>query len=159
MTPSSDDLRGTRQIAWRDVIAGIVVIGSSLLFGSLAIGYGIGTSRNMGPGYFPLLLSLAGAVLGLILIIKACFGTFEKREPVDVRRLLFVCAAFLVFALSIQRGGLFLTIVATTVVGSLAHRDSRILESLIFALVLAAATCLVFIQLLGLSIPVWPELA
>lgn len=141
-----------------DIVAGLVVVISSLLFGYMAFDYGVGTPRQMGAGFFPLALSAIGGILGGVVLVKAIIAPRPADETVDMRRLLLVCAAFVVFAVTIEPGGLFLAIVATTVVGSLAHRESKFLESLVFGVVLAAFIWLIFIQLLGLPIDAWPDL-
>jgi phosphate/sulfate permease len=112
----------------------------------------------MGAGFFPLTLSAVGGILGGVVLVKAIVAPRPTDETVDIRRFLLVCAAFVVFAVSIEPGGLVLAIVATTVVGSLAHRDSKFLESLAFGVLLAVFVWLVFIQLLGLPIHAWPDL-
>jgi hypothetical protein len=141
-----------------DVVAGLIVVISSLVFGAMAFDYGIGTPRQMGAGFFPLTLSAVGGILGGVVLVKAIVAPRPTDETVDIRRFLLVCAAFVVFAVSIEPGGLVLAIVATTVVGSLAHRDSKFLESLAFGVLLAVFVWLVFIQLLGLPIRAWPDL-
>lgn len=142
---------------YRDIVAGVIVVAVAILFAYKAMDYGLGTARNMGAGYFPFVLSIIGGLLGVVVIAKAVLKPSPTDEQLDLRRLLLVSGAFLTFALTIDWAGLFATIVATTIVGSLAHRDSTIRESLIFGVVLAAGVCLLFVQLLGLAINVWPE--
>jgi hypothetical protein len=59
--------------------------------------------------------------------------------------------------LSIERLGLILAIVLLTAIGALATRSLRPLETAIAALVLIALSWGIFIEGLGLAIPIWPE--
>lgn len=148
----------TAQGARSDIVAGLVVILASGAFGYLALGYGVGTMRQMGAGFFPLLLSGLGALLGAAVVVKGVVAPEPLALVPDLRRFLLVSAAFVVFALGIEPAGLFLTIVATTVVGALAHRDAKLHESLLLGIGLAATVWLLFVVLLGLPIPLWPGL-
>lgn len=146
-----------RRPDYAGLVAGVVVILASVVFGVMALGYGIGSVRMMGAGFFPLLLSVIGALLGTVVVVKAVLLPEVRHgdEP-DARRLLLVCAAFLVFALGIEPLGLLLTISITTFVASLAHRDAKIRDSVILGVVLALALWILFVVLLKLPIPVWP---
>jgi hypothetical protein len=71
--------------------------------------------------------------------------------------MLSVTLALVAFALSIERLGLVLAIVLLTGIGALATRALRPLETAIAALVLIALSWSIFIEGLGLVIPIWPE--
>src|SRR5690554_6292583 len=68
--------RGTKSLvgllASRDFLAGVAftVIGAAYAFGSLAT-LKVGQASNMGPGYFPLLLSGALVVVGLLVLLRS----------------------------------------------------------------------------------------
>ncbi|MFD2236573.1 tripartite tricarboxylate transporter TctB family protein [Aureimonas populi] len=148
--------RQRRRIDRPDLVAGLVVIALSFLFGVLALGYGFGTPRQMGAGFFPLTLCALGGLLGAALAAKSVLRPEPGFERPDLRRFLFVSAAFLVFGLGIEPAGLFVTLVATTLIASLAHRDAKVVESLALGAALAVAVWVVFVLLLGLPIPLWP---
>jgi hypothetical protein len=54
----------------KEIIIGIFFIAVGLLFGSISLTYTIGTLSNMGPGYYPLILSVALIVLGIVNILR-----------------------------------------------------------------------------------------
>lgn len=146
-----------RQPDYGGFVAGVVVILASVVFGIMALGYGIGSVRMMGAGFFPLLLSAIGALLGAVVAVKALLlPEAGYADQPDARRFLLVCAAFLVFALGIEPLGLLLTISLTTFVASLAHRDAKMRDSLLLGVGLALALWILFVVLLKLPIPVWP---
>lgn len=148
-----------RPVNLTDLIAGGCVIALSAGFMVLALDYGLGSARRMGPGYYPFALSLLGIALGGAIALRALIAPPETEETdFRWRPLIFVAAAFVLFGLMIERGGLLVTVVATTVVGALADHESRISESLILGIGLALGIWAVFVTLLGLSIPVMPRL-
>lgn len=55
----------------KDTVSGIIVFVVSIFAGYYAWQYQIGIASNMGPGYYPLLLSVVLVILGLILIINS----------------------------------------------------------------------------------------
>ena len=148
-----------RPVNLTDLIAGGCVIALSAGFMALAVNYGLGSARRMGPGFYPFALSLLGMALGAMIVLRALIAPSEQEETgFRWRPLIFVAAAFVLFGLMIERGGLLATIVATTVVGSLADPESRLRESLPLGIGLALGIWAVFVALLGLSIPVLPRL-
>ena len=79
----------------KDILSGLIFLGFGLAFGFAATGYEIGTAFRMGPGYFPLLLAGALALLGVAIIVKGVTaaaadgadrpGALARRRP-DPRR-------------------------------------------------------------------------
>jgi putative tricarboxylic transport membrane protein len=118
----------------------------------------IGTAMRMGPGYLPMLTSLLLLGFGLaILVMAAC----RPGQPMGVwylRPLLAVLAGLFVFAFGVDQLGLFITTALLVIVASLATPESRWVEVLVIALGLAAFSTILFITLLGLAIPAWPQL-
>lgn len=54
----------------KEIIIGIFFITVGLLFCGISLTYKIGTLSNMGPGYYPLILSVALIVLGIVNILR-----------------------------------------------------------------------------------------
>lgn len=140
-----------------DLIAGLAVITGCATTAWLATDYGLGTPRRMGAGWFPFAVSILGMSLGLAIAVHALFGAGDDGPGIRWRRLFFVCAAFLLFAAAIEPLGLFVTIPAVALLGAKADPTARTWESLILGIGLALAIWVVFVQLLGLNIPVLPE--
>lgn len=155
--PSPYRLRPAR-FDWVDLSAAMVVILASLWAASRSYAYGIGSARAMGAGFFPLALALLGVGLGLIIAARAVLRPRYEPRHIDLRRLLFVTAAFVIFAVAIRPCGLLPTVVMTAFVASLAHPDSKPHQSLMLGLGLAALVWAVFVLGLGQAIPLWPAL-
>jgi hypothetical protein len=54
----------------KDLLTGILFVSIGLLFNLYSRIYELGTASNMGPGYYPGLISILLTLLGIFLIIK-----------------------------------------------------------------------------------------
>lgn len=139
-----------------DLVVGLAVVAGCAATAWISAGYELGTPRRMGAGAFPFVLSLFGVAFGAAIAIRAAVAPDHTQARIRWRRLLFVCAAFLLFAATIEPMGLLLTIPAVTVLGAKADPQARLGESLLLGIGLAGGIWVVFVQLLGLGIPVFP---
>jgi len=139
-----------------DLAAGLMFVA----FGGLALWLGqdlrVGTAMRMGPGYMPNVVAWVLAGFGALILLGAVLRDGPRLERWDVRSIALVLASVAVFAVSIRALGLVPTIVLVSVVASLASPESRALEAGLLAGGLAAFAVVVFVQLLGLPIQVWP---
>jgi Tripartite tricarboxylate transporter TctB family len=139
----------------QDFWAGILFV----LFGCVAIwigrNYAFGTLTRMGPGYLPAVLSWALVAIGGVLTVRALALDGPAIEPSRVMPQLFILAAIVVFALTIERLGLALAVALVALTAAFASRDMRWLEALALALGLAALCVLLFVHLLGQPFTVW----
>jgi len=121
---------------------------------------GSGTASNMGGGYVPRALSLFLLVTGLFYAVRG----FLLRPRVAIaavgwKSLGLVVASIASFAITLETLGLFGATLVMTVFASLANREVRWVEMLVFAVGMAAFTVAVFIVGLKLALPVWPTFA
>ena len=58
----------------KDILTGVLFIFIGLLFFYKSSSYAMGTYSNIGPGYFPILISIMLILIGLIMIIKTFYG-------------------------------------------------------------------------------------
>jgi hypothetical protein len=117
----------------------------------------IGTAMRMGPGYLPMLTSLLLLGFGLAIVVTSALRPGQPAGVWYLRPLTAVIAGLLVFGLGVDQLGLFVTTALLVVVASLATPESRWAEVLAIALGLAAFSTVLFITLLGLAIPAWPQ--
>jgi hypothetical protein len=129
--------------------------------------YSIGTGARMGPGYFPMVLGVLLAGLGLIVTITALVVETPDGDPVGSfawKPLVFIIAGNLVFGASIgglpsiglPPMGLIFGIFALTFVSSNAGDEFKFKEVLILSIILSVMSYAAFILLLKLQFPVWP---
>jgi hypothetical protein len=91
----------------KDFFAGLMFLVVGLGFAWGATTYNIGTGARMGPGYFPLLLGILLAVLGLAIVLEALVVETEDGEKVGKigwKPLFFIIAANVAFGVLL--GGL-----------------------------------------------------
>ena len=143
----------------QDLIGGLAM----LAIGAFAAIYAyqnleIGELSRMGPGFFPLVLGAALAVLGLLIALPAFFRPNAGPLGIDFKALFFVTVALLLFAFLLRPLGILITSVLMVMVSTLplslatASWKTRIFT----ALGVAVVTWVVFILGLGMNLPTWP---
>jgi hypothetical protein len=137
----------------KDLLAGslFVIIG----LGALAMGiqYRLGSATAMGPGYFPVMLSILVAVLGATLFLRALFypETSEPPAKLYLRPLLIIAVSVLAFGLLIDRAGLIAALAALIFISRLATRGKSLWELALIFVVLTAIAFAIFV--FGLKLP------
>jgi hypothetical protein len=122
-----------RRLDQREFIAGVAFLLFGVSFLIVAVNYPMGTAMRMGPGYFPVLLGLILAGIGVLIAIGALRGQPIDDEPrisapfslSGLRPALLISASVLVFAAAIESVGLALATFGVVAVSSLANRESR----------------------------------
>ncbi len=152
----------------KDFLSGLMftVVGGGFALG--ARNYEIGEAARMGPGYFPFMLGIILAILGLIVTVQALGDTEKPGEKVGKlawKPLVLVIGANLLFGamlggiapIGLPPMGLMLSVIALVVVASMAGAEFRLVESFVLSLILAAGSYVIFIKLLSLPFQVWPS--
>ncbi len=124
---------------------------------ALASELSAGTAAAMGPGYVPRALALLIMVYGVVLMARAAVAGWQAFPAIAVRPLLMVCASVALFAILLPIAGLAATSFAVVVCAGFAAYDVRWRENLGLAVALAAFAVLLFVAVLGLPIPIWPQ--
>jgi hypothetical protein len=144
------------KINQKDVVAGLMLAGIAIAGLWLNQDHTLGTARRMGPGYMPMLTFWLLLGLGAVIFLAGLFNGPDKLERWAMRELLLVLAALCVFGLILEKAGLFLTLIITIYISTLAdntHRWKGVLGLIGFLLVLCY---LVFIRELDIRIEIWP---
>ena len=131
---------------------GLLFLGLGSAWAVLAADYAIGSPSAMGPGFFPLVLAILLAAIGVLAIIQA--ATRSSADPVRPRPIwpcASVSAAVVAFGLLLNTAGLVPAVLALTVISGAHRLRARALELCIIAAVLAAGVTLLFIY--GLQLP------
>ena len=119
--------------------------------------YPMGTASRMGAGYFPFLLGVVMAVLGLIIIAQALLTSGGPVSKFAWRPLFWVLGAFVIFGLTAKFLGLVIAILLLVVISSYGGHEHRWKEAIISSIILAASSIAVFVYGLKLPFPIWPE--
>lgn len=114
----------------------------------------VGTASEMGPGYFPLMLSIVLGLLSILAFLTESDGPGELSLP-PPRSILLVLVAPILFALTIRSLGLVLTVAIVAFVTSFASRSTTLREALLLSIALSAFCTVVFHYALALPVPLW----
>lgn len=139
----------------KDVLAGAIFIAIALTFFFAARILPFGSTGRMGPGYFPLVLSVLLGGTGVLVLVRGLFVTGEAPSPPATRGLICVVLGAVIFAATVRSAGFAPALAVSILVTSFAHPGFRIIPSLILAAAVVSASCLIFI--FGLGLP-WPLL-
>lgn len=128
------------RIYTKDFLSGLLFVA----FGLAALYFGQqlaqGTATRMGPGYVPRLLSLTLIGIGVLISVRAFFGSTERPDRGLVRPLLFIILSVVVFAFLIERVGLLPAAVFTLALAAAGSHDVRWSQTAI-SIVLLCAFC------------------
>jgi len=142
----------------RDFWAGLFFIAAAASFMLLSRQYGMGNMHRMGPALFPTLVGALLAGLGLIIAVRSFAIDGPPVPRFHARPILISLVAISLFGVALAYFGLVAAVAVLVAVGAVASQESRPLEvaGLIVALIVFSVG--VFAWLLGLPIPLWPEL-
>jgi hypothetical protein len=143
-----------------------VVVGAAFALGAQE--YELGQAARMGPGFFPTMLGVFLSLLGLGVLLNSLRQGGDGGDPIGAiawRPLGFIIGANVVFGaclvgvptLGIPAFGLIFSIYALVFIASMARPNSRPVESLVLATLLALLSYGAFVKLLNLQFPVWPQ--
>lgn len=152
----------------KDFFAGLMFLVIGIAFAWGATNYTIGEGARMGPGYFPLMLGIVLALIGVAVVFEALVVETEDGEKIGAfawKPLIFIIGANVIFgiaiggipAIGIPQMGLIVGIYALTFVATLAGDRFSAKEAAILSTVLAVLSYIAFIVLLKLQFPVWPS--
>jgi hypothetical protein len=136
----------------KDVWAGLFLIVVGVVAVVIARNYTFGTALRMGPGFFPTVLSGFLILSGLYIMANG-LRRGDKIEGSWPLRALIVPLALVLFGVLIERAG-FVPAMLVLIFGSgLAGTEFRLIEMLIFSVLLTALCAIVFVWALGLPYP------
>jgi hypothetical protein len=115
-----------------------------------------GTLSGIGSGLLPRVVTLLVGVFGLLLIVQSAFAAGDGLDRWAIRGIIFVLGSVLVFALMVRSYGLVVAGPLAVIISSLADKDTRPLEVVVFAVVMTLICGLLFKELLNLPIPFDP---
>ena len=151
----------------KDFFSGLMFMGTGVAFAWGATTYNVGSGARMGPGYFPLMLGVLMAVLGVVITFKALVVETVGGDKIGKwawKPLSFIILANLVFgvllaglpSIKFPAMGMIIAIYALTFIASMAEAGWKVKNTFILATVLAVGSYLAFVVVLKLQFPVWP---
>ena len=122
------------------------VFGSELAFGS---------ARNMGPGYFPYIISGLIVVIGIIIAAKSLAVDGPPIERIHFRPVIMLMLALFAFGFLIAPAGAVIASMLLVILAAYARRNVNLLETIVLAVSVSAFVVIIFVYALGQPMPVW----
>ena len=116
-----------------------------------------GVLRQMGPGYLPATVSWLIIAGGVVMIAAALLKPGKPLPDFQVRPLAMISLGLALFGMTIDSLGIIVAIVILIVVCGFASPITRFWEMVVLAICLALGSAFIFVQLLGLAIPILPR--
>jgi hypothetical protein len=152
----SEGSGSARSGGYRNLVFAFIFVAISAVMGFHAYDtMKIGTLENMGPGFFPLMLSFLLAFLAILVGFTALPVDAESLRIAKPKAVILVIASPLIFALTIRNLGLVLAVFITVFVVSFASRHATVKQSLILSAGFTVFCVALFGYLLNLPIPLW----
>ncbi|EHS52831.1 hypothetical protein PDO_4556 [Rhizobium sp. PDO1-076] len=133
-----------------NALCGLLFIGLGLFFTYQSFQLELGTAFRMGPGYFPLVLAIILALLGIVILIQATRVAGEPIGPIAWRGMMFILPAPVVFGLLVRGAGFVPALFVAAFIASFASERLRVPAALALATGITFFSVLVFSYGLGL---------
>lgn len=151
----------------KDFFSGLLFITVGVAFAWGATNYKVGEAARMGPGYFPLMLGVLLAVLGIVVTFNALVVETEDGDKVGSiawKPLFFIILSNLTFGMllgglpsvGLPYMGLIAAVIALTFIAALAGDEFKFKEVLTLGIILSVTCYVTFILMLKLQFPAWP---
>ncbi len=141
----------------KDFWAGLIFVAIAAAFILLAQQYRLGDLNRMGPAMFPTLVGALLAALGAIVVLRSFVLDGEALPRFHARPIGVSLLAIVLFGVALQWLGLVAAIAVLVLVGAYAARDVRPMENLALAAGMILFSVAIFVWLLGLPLPLWPN--
>jgi hypothetical protein len=141
-----------RRLNVKELASGLLLIVIGAFFAWSGRGLTVESAGQMGPGYFPLVLSVLMMLFGIIVLAGSFRLAATSFGPVPWRGIALLISAFVVFGATVRPAGLGPALAGAVLLASLASRRWRLLPSLILTAAMVLFCWAVFIW--GLRLPV-----
>lgn len=142
----------------REILAGATLAIAGGAFAVTARYYDVGTPRQMGPGFFPLVVGVMLAAIGIVLMLRAGHGEdaggMESFRRPDTRALASIVSGILAFIVLAEHAGLAPATAACVFLSAFSDRAMTLRAALLLALAVTVAGVGLFHYGLHLQLPV-----
>ena len=138
----------------KDLWSGIIFIALGCAAVILGQGNPMGTAMRMGPAYFPTMLGLLLALIGIAVVLRAIIKPGPSISRISFGKPALILAATALFGLLLNSLGLASALILLVVMCAFASERFRWPVALALAVGLAISSSIIFVYLLGLPIPI-----
>jgi hypothetical protein len=136
----------------KDFFAGLLFAFVGLIAVVIALrNYSLGTSLNMGPGYFPTLMGGILTAFGLFIMVRGLIKGEKIAGVWGIRPLILLNLGVIAFGFLIDRFGMAPSLVVLFFISALGGKEFKFKEVLILTVAMTVASWALFIY--GLGIP------
>ena len=142
------------------MLAGVLMVALAVGFAWLVLkpqGLSLGSARAMGPGYFPLMISMLLAALGLIMVVLS-FG--RRNEPIEIaplRSIAFVMLGPILFAILVRPLGFVVAVAAMVMVSAWSSQRMTWKWAIYTTVGMILFSVLLFYYMLAMPISLWGD--
>lgn len=143
----------------QDFWAGLMFIGIGVFFAGFSTAYEVGTAARMGPGYFPLMLGILLALLGVVIAGRSVSAGEREQglEPTGWREILLILGSVVLFGVALPSLGMVVSVGLLILVAAFASHDFSWKETIASIVILLLMSYFVFVKGLELQMTVWPR--
>ena len=143
-------IRGTKDF-WAGLI--YVFFGASAII--IARDYAMGTAIKMGPAYFPSLLGGVLVAIGVVSMVRSFIVLGSPVGAFAVKSLSLIVLAVLVFGVLVRVLGMAISLPLLVLISAYGSIHFRWAPTLVLALGLTVGCIFVFLEGLGIPLPIW----
>lgn len=133
-----------------NAICGLTFIALGGFFIYQCLNLELGTAFRMGPGFFPLILAVILALLGVVVLVQATRVEGEPMGPLALRGMLFILPAPVFFGLTVRGLGFVPSLFFTALIAAFASQRMKPLMAVLLAGAITLFSVVVFSYALGL---------
>lgn len=140
-------------VCLKELASGVLLVLIAVLLAVLALrNLSLGSAGRMGPGYFPLMVTIPLAAIGLLIMVRAFGRPDEPWEAVRPTPFVMVLGAPIAFALTINGLGFLGAIALTVLVSAWASHAMTWRTALVVTVSLSVLCVVVFYYLLRMPV-------
>lgn len=147
----------------KDTLSGIFITIVAAFFLVQGMNLQIGTFAEMGPGFVPISLSIILLFIGATLIFNSLRASNQPKTTIQIskgtiRASSLIVLSVLLFTILLYPLGYLISCMLLVGISSFASPSVKPREAIISSIVLSIVSAICFINLLGLPMPMWPEI-
>jgi hypothetical protein len=138
----------------KDFWSGMIFTVGAVAFGVIAQDYELGTATRMGAGFFPTMLAVLLAIIGVATIARSLVVEGEPIRGFAVKGTLLVLGGAILFGILARGAGMAVALPVAILVSAYASIHFRWRSAILLTVALTVFSILVFVHALGLPIPI-----
>jgi hypothetical protein len=149
-----------RSVDLKDVLSGVLMIAAAAGFAWIVLrpsGLSLGTARSMGPGYFPLMVSMILAALGLIMVVTSFGRATPAINIVPLRSMILVLGAPVVFGAIVRPLGFVAAVACIVMISAWASYRMTVKWAVLTTIGMTIFCVVLFYYLLAMPVSLWGD--